>query len=89
MAQQGAKFRLRSEFAMIELEIRESPLRSHDENDQFNVIVRDLENGESIVLDVLELECLTRMKHEDFGPLIVDHYPAPDGLDEWSTPADE
>lgn len=75
-------YRLRSEFAMVEIEIRDDPHRTSDANDRYSVTLRDLENGMSITLDVLELECLTRMKHADFGPLIVDHFPAPPGYEE-------
>lgn len=72
-------FRLRSEFAMVEVEIAKQSHATPDSDDQCNVTIRDLENGLSITLDVLELECLTRMKHDDFGPMIVDHYPVPEG----------
>lgn len=89
MRQEGGKYYLRSEFAMVELEIREVPHRLHDENDRYSVTIRDLENDESITLDVLELESLTRMKHEDFGPLIVDHYPTPEGLEDLAENIDD
>lgn len=71
-------YRLRSEFAMIELNIADQSHAKPDSDGQYNVTICDLENRMSITLDVLELECLTRMKHEDFGPLIVDHYPVPE-----------
>lgn len=82
MASNDAVFYLRSEFGMISLEVREVEHRKHQEHDRFSVTIRDLENGMSITLDVLELEALTRMKHEDFGPLIVDHYPTPEGMED-------
>lgn len=75
-------YRLRSEFAMVEITITDDPYRTSDGNDRYSVTVKDLENGMAINLDVLELESLTRMKHEDFGPLIVDHYPPPPGFEE-------
>lgn len=78
----GAVFYLRSEFGMIALEVQEVEHRKHQEHDKYAVTIRDLENGMSITLDVLELESLTRMKHEDFGPMIVDHYPTPEGMEE-------
>lgn len=82
MAGKDATYYFRSEFAMIALEIREVEHRKDQEHDRYSVTIRDLENGMSITLDVLELESLTRMKHSDFGPLIVDHYPTPEGMDD-------
>jgi hypothetical protein len=76
-------FRLRSEFAMVELEIRERAVRRNDPNDRYSVTLRDLENGRAITLDTLELESLTRMDHADFGDLIVDHYPTPEEFTEF------
>lgn len=67
---------------MVELTIKDDPNRTADGNDRYSVTLKDLENGMAITLDVLELEALTRMKHEDFGPLIVDHFPAPPGFED-------
>lgn len=56
---------IRSEFAMVELQIRSGASGPR-------VLLRDVEADTSITLDPLELEALTRLDHESFGPLIVE-----------------
>jgi hypothetical protein len=52
-----------NEFAMVELSRyeTESGPRLH---------IRDLASGAEVFLDPIELESLTRWKHEDFAPLV-------------------
>lgn len=63
-----ARLRVRNEFAMVELVV----MTGHTGD---RVVVRDVEVGTEIELDALELEALTRVDHESFGPLIVDRFP--------------
>lgn len=63
-----ARLRVRNEFAMVELVV----VNGHTGD---RVVVRDVEVGTEIELDPLELEALTRVGHESFGPLIVDRFP--------------
>ena len=62
---------LRNEFALVEIAVV-------DPGNGPALHIRDVETGRSIVLDPLELEALTRCKHADFGPLVVDDRDAPD-----------
>ncbi len=55
---------LRNEFAMVEL-------RLEDDGNGPRLLIRDADTGHSIRLDPLEVEALTRMRHEDFGPLLL------------------
>lgn len=55
---------LRSEFAMVEV-------RVEDTGNGPGLRIRDTDSGQAIVLDPLELEALTRMRHAEFGPLVV------------------
>jgi hypothetical protein len=52
-----------NEFAMVEVSrhVTESGPRLH---------IRDLATGAEVFLDPVELESLTRWKHQDFAPLI-------------------
>lgn len=65
----SVKVRVRNEFAMVELAVVQG--RTGD-----RVRIRDVETGTAIELDALQLEALTRVEHERFGPLIVDRFPA-------------
>lgn len=42
------------------------------------LVVRDPEIGNEVALDPLELEALTRVRHREFGPLILDRWPDAD-----------
>lgn len=55
---------LRNEFAMVQVTL------ATDGNVQV-LRIRNAETDEMIELDPLELEALTRMRHREFGPLIV------------------
>lgn len=55
---------LRNEFAMVEITV---VANAHVEV----LRIRNAETDEVIELDPLELEALTRMRHRQFGPLIV------------------
>lgn len=55
---------LRNEFAMVEVTLAT--------NGHVQVLrIRNAETDQMIELDPLELEALTRMRHGEFGPLIV------------------
>ncbi|MFN2459595.1 MAG: hypothetical protein ABR591_02710 [Candidatus Velthaea sp.] len=54
---------LRNEFAAVEVLVDESANGP-------TLLVRDLEHGTEIRLDVLELESLTRLSHEDLAPWV-------------------
>lgn len=66
------RVRVRNEFAVVELSVLHG--RTGD-----RVQIRDVETGTIIELDALELEALSRVAHEDFGPLIVDRNPSEPG----------
>jgi hypothetical protein len=53
----------RNEFAMVEV-------RRDEEANSVRLFIRDVATGNSIYLDPLELEALTRLTHEQFGPLV-------------------
>lgn len=55
---------LHNEFATVKIIIR----RNHGSEE---LEIRNAETDEVIRLDPLELEALTRMRHSDFGPLIL------------------
>lgn len=55
---------LRSEFAMVEV-------RVEDGGNGPGLRIRDTDTGETILLDPLELEALTRMRHAQFGQLVL------------------
>lgn len=57
-------FSLKSEFATVRLSVRRSL-------DAEGLLIQNTETDEVIYLDPLELEALTRMRHKDFGPLIL------------------
>lgn len=59
-----ANLPLRNEFANVRISV----LRRNNADE---LEIRNTETDEVIRLDPLELEALTRMKHKDFGPLIV------------------
>ena len=63
-ADQGERMILRNEFATVEVS------RDDDGNGP-RLLIRDLENGREIHLDLLEVESLTRLTHEDFVALIT------------------
>jgi hypothetical protein len=71
-----------SEFAMIELSISVTSTGPR-------VVISDPETEQSIALDPLELEALTRLSHEDFGPLILDRWPDVDALLDPTLPDDD
>jgi hypothetical protein len=52
-----------NEFAMVEVE-------RHETESGPRMRIRDLATGAEVFLDPLELESLTRWKHEDFAPLV-------------------
>jgi hypothetical protein len=52
-----------NEFAMVEVE-------RHETESGPRMRIRDLSTGAEVFLDPLELESLTRWKHEDFAPLV-------------------
>lgn len=52
-----------NEFAMVEV-------TRHETESGARMRIRDLATGAEVYLDPLELESLTRWKHEDFAPLI-------------------
>jgi hypothetical protein len=52
-----------NEFAMVELS-------RHETGSGPRLRIRDLATGAEVFLDPLELESLTRWKHEDFAPLV-------------------
>lgn len=55
---------LRNEFAAVKIVI----MRHYNSEE---LEIRNTETDEAIRLDPLELEALTRMRHSDFGPLIL------------------
>lgn len=55
---------IRNEFAMVEVSLEA------DANGP-RVLIRDPESDTVILLDPLELEALTRLRHDHFGPLIL------------------
>lgn len=59
-----ASMSLRNEFASVRIGIR-------SERNRAQLEIRNTETDEAIRLDPLELEALTRMRHADFGPLIL------------------
>jgi hypothetical protein len=52
-----------NEFAMVEVS-------RHETESGPRLRIRDLATGAEVFLDPLELESLTRWKHEDFAPLV-------------------
>lgn len=55
---------LRNEFATVEVAL--------DQNANGpRLLVRDLEHNREIHLDLLEVESLTRLRHEDFAPWVT------------------
>lgn len=54
---------IRNEFAMVEVQKDES---AHDPR----LLIRDMQSGDSVQLDALELEALTRIRHGDLRPLL-------------------
>lgn len=54
----------RNEFAMVGVQLLV-------ESDAVVLRIRNVDTDETIDLDPLELESLTRMRHGQFGPLIV------------------
>lgn len=54
---------LRSEFAMVEVSVDSSGSGPA-------LAVRDAETGDTVSLDPLELEALTRLRHEDLARII-------------------
>lgn len=60
----GLPLVLRSEFAMVEVTVE-------DGGNGPALRIRDADTGRTILLDPLELEALTRMRHGEFGPLLV------------------
>ena len=68
-----AHLRIRNEFAVVELTVLRG--RTGD-----RVRFRDVETGTTAELDALELEALSRVEHDNFGPLIVDRFP-PDPME--------
>jgi hypothetical protein len=52
-----------NEFAMVEVS-------RHETDSGPRLRIRDLATGAEVFLDPLELESLTRWKHEDFAPLV-------------------
>lgn len=55
---------LKNEFAMVEVGTRV-------DGNGARLVIRDVETGNVIELDPLELEALTRLRHRDFDPLVV------------------
>lgn len=54
---------IRNEFAMVEVSKDDS---AHDSR----LLIRDMQTGEAVQLDALELEALTRVRHGDLRPLL-------------------
>lgn len=71
-----------SEFAMIELSISVTSTGPR-------VIIADPETEAWIALDPIELEALTRLTHDDFGPLILDRWPDVDALSDPEVATDD
>lgn len=46
-------------------------VRIEEDGNGPRLLIRDTDTGDSIRLDPLELEALTRMRHSDFGPFLV------------------
>ena len=54
---------IRNEFAMVEV-------RKDDSAHDSRLLIRDMQTGEAVQLDALELEALTRVRHGDLRPLL-------------------
>lgn len=59
----GEKISLRNEFASVEVEKDESANGPR-------LLIRDLESGAEVYLDLLEVESLTKMTHNDFTDFV-------------------
>jgi hypothetical protein len=69
------KVLISNEFARVEVEQQDSA------NGQ-RLLIRDPSTGASIYLDALELEAITRLRHQDFGRFIA-ALSEDEDLDEW------
>jgi hypothetical protein len=54
---------IRNEFAMVQV-VRDAS--AHDPR----LLIRDMQTGDAVQLDALELEALTRIRHGDLRPLL-------------------
>jgi len=63
---------IRNEFAMVEV-VRDDS--AHDPR----LLIRDMQSGDTVQLDALELEALTRISHGDLRPLLDPSNPLSDG----------
>jgi hypothetical protein len=56
-------FVIRNEFAMVQVDQDDSAKGTR-------LMIQDVQTGDCIYLDSLELEALTRLRHKDFAPLV-------------------
>lgn len=56
-------FVIRNEFAMVEV-------GQDDSAKGMRLMIRDVQTGDSIYLDSLELETLTKLRHRDLAPWV-------------------
>lgn len=63
---------IRNEFAMVEV-------RKDDSAHDSRLLIRDMQTGEAVQLDALELEALTRVRHGDLRPLLDPSHTLSDG----------
>ena len=61
--EEGPILHIFNEFAHVEVHVQ--PARTGN-----LLFIRDIQMGTAIALDPLELEALTRIRHEDFGPIV-------------------